>query len=149
MKALARVLAFGFVSGLLWSIVPGILADLFSTRADVLATIVAGVVSGVVTSAVLAQLVARFGRGLTIVLGLVSLPLGAFIFGFTLALIDRFLPVLTSRTRALTDPWTLGLNCALLSVYSTFAIGLFPLAVVTTLILRAYIVRERRTENAV
>jgi hypothetical protein len=149
MRTPARVLVFGFVSGLLWSIVPGILGELFSTRADVPATIVAGVVAGVVTSAVLALLVARFDRGLTIVLGLLSLPLGAFVFGFTLALISRLLPSLTSGTRAFIDPWTLGFNYAGLSVISIFAIGLFPLAVVTTLLLRAFIVRGRTTQNTV
>jgi MFS family permease len=142
-KAFARVLAFGFVSGLLWSVVAGILADLFGTPADVPATIFAGVVAGVVTSAVLALLVARFGRGLTIVLGLLSLPLGAFVFGFSLAFISRVLPALTSGTRALINPWTLGSEYALLSVVSTFAIGLFPLAVVTTLLLRVYRSREK------
>src|SRR5689334_6681125 len=112
MKSLLRVLAFGFVSGLLWSVVAGLLADLFSTRADVPATIVAGIIAGIVTSSVLALLVARFSRGLTIILGLLSLPLGAFLFGFALALVNRFLPMLTSGTRELINPWILGFNYA-------------------------------------
>ena len=148
MKTLGRVLAFGFVSGLLWSVVPGILGDLFSTRADVPATLIAGVVAGVITSAVLALLLVRFGRGPTVVLGLLSLPLGAFVFGFTLALMSRFLPALTGGTRAQIDPWNMGLNYALLSVISIFALGLFPLAVVTSLLLRALLVQGRRAENA-
>ena len=148
MKTLARVLAFGLVSGLLWSVVAGILGDLFSTRAVVPAALVAGVVAGVVTSAVLALLLVRFGRGPTVVLGLLSLPMGAFVFGFTLALITRFLPAPTGDTWALTNPWDTGLNYALLSVISIFAIGLFPLAVVTTLLLRALLVQGRRAENA-
>src|SRR5436853_5577113 len=100
MNTLKRVLAFGAVSGLLWSVVPGILADLFSTRADVPAAIVAGIGSGIITSALLALLLAKFGRALAVVLGLLSLPLGAFVFGFILALINQFLPALTSGARA-------------------------------------------------
>ena len=40
-----------------------------------------------------------------------------------------------------------GVNYALLSVISIFAIGLFPLALVTTLLLKTFIVRGR-TNNA-
>jgi len=148
MSTITRALAFGFVSGLLWSVVAGFLADLFAHRADVPVTIVSGVVAGIVTSAILALLVARSNRGLTVLFGLLSLPLGAFVFGFTFGVISRFLPALTDGARELIDPWTLGSNYALLSVISIFAIGLFPLAVFTTLLLRAFIGRGRRMENA-
>ncbi len=148
MSTLARILVFGSVSGLLWSAAPGVLADLFSSRADVPGTVIAGILSGVVTTSILATVVTRFGRGLTVVFGLLSLPLGAFVFGFSLALITRFLPALTSGTRAFIEPWTLGFNYALLSVISVFAVGLFPLAVGTTLLLRSFIIRGRRTDVA-
>ncbi len=62
--------------------------------------------------------------------------------------ITRFLPALTSGTRAFIEPWTLGFNYALLSVISVFAVGLFPLAVGTTLLLRSFIIRGRRTDVA-
>jgi len=147
MRTLARILSFGFLSGLIWSVAPGALADLFSTRADIPATVIAGITAGVVTSAVLAPLVVRFGRGPTIFFGVLSLPLGGFVFGFSLALISRCFPALTSGTRALVEPWTLGFNYAFLSVISVFAFGLFPLAVVTTLLLRKFVIRSRRTDN--
>jgi hypothetical protein len=148
MKTLKRVLVFGSISGLLWCVVPGLLDDLFSTPADTPVTVMAGVVAGILTSAMLALSVPRISRGFTMVVGTFALPLGAFVFGFAFALLSRFLPMLGSGTRAILDPWTLGLNYALLSVISIFAIGLFPLAVVTTLLLRAFILRGRRTENA-
>ena len=148
MKMLGRVIAFGFVSGLVWSVVPGILANLFMTTTDVPATVVAGIIAGIATSALLGSLVAKFGRGVAVMLGLLSLPIGSFVFGFALALIDRFLPALASGTRAPLGPWTLGLNYAVLSVISIFAIGLFPLAVFTTLFLRAFIVRGNKTNSA-
>ena len=137
---------FGFVSGLCWSVVPGILAELFESRADVPATMVAGAIAGV-TSAFLLSVVAKLGRVLTVILGLLSLPFGAFVFGFTFAVISRFLPALTSGSRALIEPWTLGFNYALLSVISIFAVVLFPLAVATTFFLRAYIVRGLRANE--
>jgi hypothetical protein len=149
MSTLAKILTFGFVSGLLWSVVPGILADLFSSLADVPATIIAGIVAGVLTSAFVSLLVARLGRGLTVVVGLFSLPVGAFLFGFILALISRFLPAFTSGARVDIEPWTLGFNYALLSVISIFAIGLFPLAVLTTLLLRAFMVRGKGIDNTI
>jgi hypothetical protein len=148
MNTFARILTFGTVSGLLWSAAPGVLANLFSTRGDIPATVIAGMVSGILTSTLLAAVVMRFGRGLAVLFGLLSLPLGAFLFGFTVALIVRFVPALTSGTRAFVEPWTLGFNYALWSVISVFAIGLFPLAVFTTLLLRSFMIRGRRTNVA-
>ena len=145
MRALTNVLAFGFISGLLWSIVPGTLGNLFSSRGDVPATVAAGIFSGVVTSLVLAAFLGRVGRVVTVLLGFLSLPFGAFVFGFTLAMIDRLLPAITSQSRAILDPWTLGANYAVLSVVSIFAIGLFPLAVLTTLFLRSFVIRGKST----
>ena len=148
MKTLSRVLLFGSISGLLWSAVPGTLNELFVNRADVPATVIAGIIAGVAASAVLAPWVSKAGRGITIAFGLLSLPLGAFVFGFAHALISRFFPALTSGMRVLVDPWTLGFAYALLSIISIFAIGLFPLAVVTTFLLRTFIVRGKTTESA-
>jgi hypothetical protein len=147
MRTLTRVLTFGFISGLLWSIVPGTLAELFSSR-DVLATVVAGIFSGVATSVVIGMFLERVGRPVTLLLGLVSLPFGAFVFGFALALIDRFFPGITSGSRAIIDPWTLGASYAVLSVISIFAVGLFPLAVLTTLGLRSWVIWGRNASPA-
>jgi hypothetical protein len=138
MNGLKRIVAFGFVSGLVWSLAPGMLTDLFSTRADLTATLIASVIAGVVTSAILAPLVAKFGRAVAVVFGLLSLPLGAFAFGFSLTVINRFLPI-PGGTRALGDPWDQGFYYALLSVISVFAVGFFPLAVLTTLLLRRFV----------
>jgi MFS family permease len=148
MNTLGRILVFGSVSGLLWSAAPGLLADLFSSPADIPATIIAGILSGVVMTAILATVVTRFGRGPTVIFGLLSLPLGAFVFGFSLSLITRFVPALTSGTREFIEPWTLGFNYALLSVISFFAMGLFPLALITTLMLRSFIIRGKKTDVA-
>ena len=136
MGTLPRILTFGSLSGLTWLVVPGILAELFISRADVPAVLIAGLVSGVATSIALGAVVTRTGRWLTVMLGLLSLPFGAFVFGFSLALLGKFLPALTSGSRGFPEPWNLGFTYALLSVVSVFAIGLFPLAVASTFLLK-------------
>jgi hypothetical protein len=140
---------FGLLSGLLWSLVPGTLANLFESRANVPATLLAGIVAGILTSLALASVLGRFGRILAVVLGLLSLPLGAFIFGFALEIIAHFFSTLSSGDRTFLQPWRLGLNYAVLSVISIFAVGLFPMAVLTTFFLRRVILRGRKQENAV
>lgn len=148
MKTPARVILFGLLSGLLWSVVPGTLANLFNSRANVPATLLAGLIAGLVTSLALASVVARFGRVLAVILGLLSLPAGAFIFGFAFALVARFLPALTRGEQASMEPLKLGSNYALWSVISIFAIGLFPLAVLTTLFLRRVIMGGKKRASA-
>ena len=139
MGTLPRILTFGSLSGLTWSVVPGILDERFSNRADLPAVLIAGLVSGIATSIALGAVVARTGRWLTVVLGLLSLPFGAFVFGFSLALLGKFLPALTSGSRGFPEPWNLGFTYALLSVVSVFAMGLFPLAVASTFLLKRFV----------
>jgi hypothetical protein len=145
MNTFARVLTFGVVSGLFWSAFPNVLGGPLSRHVDLPATAIAGVFAGVVTSLVLASVLARAGRALTVVFGLLSLPLGVVAFSLVFALIDRFFPSLTSNARALGEPWTIGFGCGLIPI---FAIGLFPFAVFTTLVLRAFVVRGSETHAA-
>ena len=145
---MARIVLFGTLSGLLWSVIPGTLNNLFTTGSEVATTLGTGVVAGVVTSALLTPFVLIRGRCLTIVLGLLSLPLGAFVFGAALALTGQFFKF-PAAAQVLVDPWILGAQYALLSVISIFALGLFPLAVLTTLLLRTWLHPERKANNAV
>ena len=140
---------FGLLSGLLWSVVPGTLANLFDSGANVPATLIAGAIAGLITTAALASVVARFGRVLAVMLGLISLPTGAFIFGFAFELVAHSFPTLSSGDRQYLPPWMLGLNYAVLSIISIFAVGLFPLAVLTTLFLRRVMLAGKKPENAV
>ncbi len=139
MSVFFRIMVFGSLSGLLWSFVPGILADLVNSRADVPAVLIAGVVSGVATSTALAAVVVRTGRWLTLASGLLSLPLGAFVFGFSHALVGRLLSPNSGGAPGFLELWNFGANCALLSVISVFAVGLFPLAVASTFLLKRFI----------
>ncbi len=144
MSGFFRIMVFGYLSGVLWSFVPGILADLVNSRADVPAVLIAGVVSGVATSTALAAVVLRTGRWLTLVSGLLSLPLGAFVFGFSHALVGRLLSPNSGGVHGFPEPWNLGATYALLSVLSVFAVGLFPLAVASTFLLKKFILRGNK-----
>lgn len=145
MSPRTRILTFGFLSGLLWSVAPLVLADLFRKGADIPGIVVPGIMAGILVSAILASVVAKTGRGMAFLFGLLSLPAGAFVFGFCLALTNRFLPILND-TPALAEPWTLGLFFMVTSVLSVAAIGLFPLAVGTTFLLRVFIRRSTRID---
>src|SRR5690349_21518456 len=83
-----RVLAFGIVSGLIWSLVPGTLSELFRSPGETATVIVSGMLSGIVTSFALAAALMRCHRLATILFGALSLPLGAFAFGFLLSVVQ-------------------------------------------------------------
>lgn len=135
MNKLLRIVIFGAFSGSVWSLAPGVLGDLFSDRADIPGTFIAGILAGVLTAAMLSLPITRFGRTGTLVLGVVSLPVGAFVFGLSLALVSRIAPALTSHVH----PWSSAMSFAVLSVISVFAVVLFPLALVTTHLFRKVI----------
>lgn len=128
MNTLPRIVTFGVISGVVWSLAPGILGDWFSDRADIPGTFIAGILAGVLTAAMLSLLITRFGRTGTLVLGVVSLPVGAFVFGLSLALVSRIAPALTSHVH----PWSSAMTYAVLSLISVFAVVLIPLALLTT-----------------
>ena len=138
-----RVLAFGVVSGLIWSLVPGTLSELFRSPGETATVIVSAVLSGIVTSFTLAAALARFKHVAAIFFGLLSLPLGAFAFGVLLSLVQwlvrEFNGVAYSFVEPEFAPFTAGAEYALLSVISVFAFVLFPLAVLTTFLLRRVI----------
>lgn len=143
MNTTLRILAFGMVSGLIWSGVAGTLNELFRSPRETATAIVSGVLAGVFTSFALKLPLVRSGKLAAIVFGLLSLPLGAFAFGILLSLVQW-----AALDRDLT-PLALGVQYALLSVVSIFAVVLFPLAVLTTFLLRAVTISGSRRENAV
>lgn len=151
MKATARILVFGVLSGLLWSAIPGVLTELFRSVGEALTVAVAGCVTGVIVSVALSRPLMFFGRPAAILLGVVSLPIGAFTFGAVLSIVQRTVLNLSgiSYRFAAPDfaPFTSGFQYAIGSVLSVFALGLFPLAVVTTVLLRVVIRIERQNET--
>jgi hypothetical protein len=148
MSAPVRVLTFGIGSGLVWAIIAGVLDQLFVSAGEVVTVLASGVLSGVVVSFLLLVPLAKSGRWGGLVLGLLSLPLGAFAFGVLASAVQWVARESTGFTgRFITSgfrPVGSGLELALLSIISIFAFLLFPLAVLTTFLLRGIILSDRR-----
>ena len=100
----------------------------------------AGVLAGVLASFALAAALRRCGRGAAILFGALSLPVGAFLFGVLLSLVQWLVREFTGTAYPFVAyefaPIKTGAQYALLSVISVLAFILFPLAVGTTLLLR-------------
>ena len=135
-----RVLSFGVISGLLWSLIAGFIGELFRSPGESVTVIVSGVLSGVIVSFALVAPLAKSSRGKTILLGALSLPLGAFVFGVLLSLVQWLVREFggTAYRNVANEfaPFTAGFEYAVLSVISIFAVVFFPLAVLTTFLLR-------------
>ena len=135
---------FGILSGVIWSAVPGTLSELFRSPGETATVIVAGGLAGVLVSLALKPVLARFGRWAALWLGILSLPFGAFAFGVFISLVQwlvrEFTGVAYRFVEQRFNPFQAGAEYAVFSVISVFAIILFPLAVLTTFLLRAVIV---------
>jgi hypothetical protein len=133
MKTPLKVLIFGFVSGLVWSVTATFAYGPFG--APTAPQIVSGVLAGVIVSFAVGATLMRFRKKSTIILGALSLPAGAFLYGFILSIIEWVFVGGESG-----DPLVMGYLCVLMSVVSVFAILFFPLAILTTLLLRRVVV---------
>jgi hypothetical protein len=135
---------FGFISGLIWSIVPGLISGLFVYSLDETVTVFAsGALAGLLVSFALGTLLMRSNFGSTLAFGLLSLPLGAFAFGVFVSLVQWIAREFTGVPyRFVADgfsPFETGFDYAVYSLFSSFAFFLIPLAILTTFILRAVI----------
>jgi len=148
-----RIFLFGTFCGLLWSFVPSfLLGDEFKSGGEAAVVLLAGIISGILVSFILYKPLSKSNRTTAVGLGLFALPLGAFCFGVCVSLVclaarhitgenipyggigdDKFMPIME------------GVGYAVLSVISIFAVFLFPLAVLTTFLLRSVILY--RTQN--
>lgn len=70
-------LAWGAGGGVLWSLVPGFLSELLHPPGQAATVVLSGALTGLLLSAGMAPLLVRARRWQVVVLGLVSLPLGA------------------------------------------------------------------------
>jgi uncharacterized membrane protein YjgN (DUF898 family) len=102
--------------------------------------------TGVVLSFALKQPLAKAGFWVCFGLGLLALPVGAFAFGVLASLVENLTATLTDITDKFGgNPFSVGVEYALFSVVSLFAVVLFPLAVLTTFLLRAVIRFNRKS----
>jgi hypothetical protein len=140
MRIRANILIFGIITGFLWAFVPGILSELLRSDIEISTVLVAGVVTGVLTSIVLSAPAEKSPPVVTLCLGLLALPLGAFLFGISISVTHLAPSLITGTTYRFVEtgfhPLRTGFQYAFYSVFSVFALGLFPMAVFTTFLLR-------------
>jgi hypothetical protein len=152
MSTLKRTILFGTVSGLMWAIVPLTLSELWSSVGQTVSVFIAGAFTGISVSLVLSQPVCRIDRKLVVVLGFMSLPLGAFLFGVIVSFTHLGARLLTGASYRFVeygfDPFRAGAEYAVFSVLSVFGFVLVPLAVATTYLLRNIVCRNRPTSGS-
>ena len=148
MTITSRVLLFGFVSGLIWSVVPGALSEMFRSPGETITVAASGALTGVFVSLVFRALLTKIDLWGAIAIGILSLPLGAFAFGVLISLVQWMVLRATGISYRFVangfNPFQSGFEYAVLSVISVLAFILFPLAIVTTLLLRVVILAGKR-----
>ncbi len=141
MNMTGRIVVFGTASGLLWSLVPGFITELFESPKSIAVVLLVGVLTGVLVSYALYRPLLRRGRWVAFWLGLLSLPTGAFCFGVLLSIAYLLLGCVTGEPdRFLSTgfhPIAAGMQYAAYSVISILGIFLPPLAVLSTFLLRS------------
>ena len=154
MSTRAKVITFGIISGLIWSVIPrgaNGLNELFHFNEPVLiilAGLIAGAMTGVAVSLALKASLIKSGWRRTLLFGLISLPLGAFIFGTVSILLSESLK---GYQHGFFDTIVLAGYCGFVGIVfpflSVYGIILFPLAVITTFALRAVIRSSEKNAN--
>ena len=141
-----KIITFGAISGLIWSIIVFRLSNLFSAPdKDTTVLLALGIATGIAVSFAFKFPLARGNFSSSIGLGFLALPIGGFIFGFLYAIAN-----MTTEGSAEISAGTLFVGPFVLGIYSAF-IGismyyLFPVAVLTTILLRA-VIRSGRNKN--
>ena len=139
-RPMDRVLAFGALSGFVWSLVPFVVSKAYDSPLRTAGVFLPGALTGVLISFALWPILRRRGRVTALFFGALSLPAGAFVFGVTQTLMEWGVLSLgmDPQARAVFEfaPLKVGGVYAVWSVLSVFAYVLFPLAVCTTILLR-------------
>jgi hypothetical protein len=137
-----RVLGFGAASGLIWSIFPAALREVRSPK-EAATYLIAGVLVGILASLALASVLKRSGRPAAILLGALSLPLAAFLFGVVLTMVQWLIREATGTAIGFAAypfaPASVGVQLFVYASISIFSPILYPLAVGTTLLLRRFV----------
>jgi len=161
MKTLLRVIAFGSVSGVLWTIMLTLMANhsansvaaetgqQFSVVDQSTAVLLAfGISTGILVSLSLWVPVARSRFLPTCLIGLLALPFGGFVFGLLMGLwgaVTGGLGGAHGLVELVAAPFVFGLYAAFVSIGVLWC--WIPIGVITTLLLRA-VVRYRQSSEA-
>jgi hypothetical protein len=147
MKPIHRVLLFGMASGSVWALVPLALSELWRSTGQTLSVLVAGLLVGMVVSLILYRPLQWNGNSLVLLLGVASLPLGAFLFGFTVSILHLAIWQLTGTSYRFVEygvrPLQTGGDYALGTMIPLFGVVLIPFAVTTTFLLYGAIIGWR------
>jgi uncharacterized membrane protein len=147
MNITVKVISFGAISGLIWAVIAGILCDLlFQSNKESIEVIIAGLLTGVIVSLVLKPSLKKAGKSWTIIVGLFSLPFGAFVFGFIFSILNPSGYFIDSQY-GFSNALQVAVEYAILSVISIFVIVLLQLSVLTTFVLRQVIQSHRKSAN--
>ena len=138
------VLLSGALYGAVWSLAPGCLSELLSMPGEAAIVILSGAMTGMIMSAALVPVLARCKRWQAVGLGVLSLPLGAGLFGFVISCIQwvvmkptgtdyRFVMQIVEQPGYIFDPLQTAKHYVLYATLSAFGIVFIPLAIFTTL----------------
>lgn len=146
-------LIWGAIYGSLWSLAPGTFSELLtlSRPGETASVILTGSLTGVLVTALLAPVLRRAKRWHAIVLGLLSLPLGAWTFGFLISWCHwgimkltgthyRFVMEIVEPPGHVFGPLQAAWDYTRFSTASILGLLFIPLAILTTLHLRRRLV---------
>jgi len=155
-------LLWGAIYGALWSLAPGILNELLrmSRPGEAMTTILTGIITGVLVSVTLAPFLRKTRHWQAALLGILSLPMGAWLFGFLISWCHwgvmkltgihyRFVMQIVEPPGYVFGPLKAARDYALYSTLSPFGLLFIPLAVLTTLHLRSKMLRRNSGPMAV
>ena len=130
------LLMFGAVAGVIWAVVPWVLVDMIQPVGQAATVFASGAITGVIVSRLLAIALAGRGRPGTLLIGVLSYPIAAFIFGVVISMVQLLVKGAFGVTyRAVRDgfaPVHAGVGLAVGATFWPFALVLVPFAIWTT-----------------
>jgi hypothetical protein len=127
-------IATGGLTGILWSLFLSFYGD--RSFEVFLESLIAGIITGVLLSLALYLPLAVSNWWVTLLLGIVALPVGAFCFGNCIWFADKAIGVASDYSDGDPGPFIVGFLFALGSVFTRLSFVLFPLAVGNVFLLR-------------
>ena len=133
MNAHLRVLGFGAFSGVIWLVAPLFFTD-FHQDGSLVVFLLAGVLTGIATSLIVAGPVRRSGFGMTLLAGLLALPLGAFVYGVIVSTLHWLIQ--NGEVGIPFDPIVAGYWFMVYASLSLLSVVFYPASVTTTFLLQ-------------
>jgi hypothetical protein len=133
----ARLMLFGALAGVAWAVVPWFLIDMIRPPGQAVTAFASGAMTGALVALLLAFPLRQSGPAGTLLVGVLSYPLGAFIFGFVTSivhlLVSRAFGVEYRFVESGFAPVRVGLSLAgYAALFWPFPLILVPLALWTT-----------------